>query len=50
MPVPDMTYDAVSSLIAAIDEVAAALTGDRQHFWARAHGGPDDGKPPGAHH
>jgi hypothetical protein len=45
-PIHDAIYDALSGLMAAIDDTAAVLTGDRQHFWVRSHGGPDDGKPP----
>jgi hypothetical protein len=33
----DPVYDACSGLMAAIDDVAAVLTGDRQYFWLKPH-------------
>jgi hypothetical protein len=33
-------YDACSGLMAAIDDMAAVLTGDRHHFWLKVPPSP----------
>lgn len=38
-------YDVCSGLIAAIDDVAAVLTGDRRHFWLKAAPSPPLASP-----
>ncbi|KAA2235253.1 hypothetical protein [Salinarimonas soli] len=41
-PISGPEHRAANNVVGAIDDAAEVLTGSREAFWGRAHGGKDD--------